>query len=179
MQEPVDVTITLPRDLTRHRFYTPISLQLDRINLASPEIRARTSAVVVGRLNHHAIIYRRMANSRVPTKLGVLSVVPSSVSTKLGLLSLSLLPRHWFSTKYSHGSPFHSHRGFPSPPRDPHTGSSRRSHPFLTVCPHTPAPPSPHHQSLPFCKSQLTSPIHNLMISSIICTGHFRGSETE
>ena len=121
--------------------------------------------MVVGRLNHHAIIYRRMANSRVPTKLGVLSVVPPSVSTKLGLLSLLLLPRHWFSTKYSHGSPFHSHRGFPSPPRDPHTGSSRRSHPFLTVCPHTPAPPSPHHQSLPFCKSQLTSPIHNLMIS--------------
>ena len=74
MQEPGDVTIILPRDPTTHHFYTRISLQLDRINLASPEIRTRTSAVVVRCFNHHDMIYRRMTNSRVPTKLGVLCV---------------------------------------------------------------------------------------------------------
>ena len=34
------------------------------INLASPVIQTRASVVVVGCLNHHAIICRRMANSR-------------------------------------------------------------------------------------------------------------------
>ena len=130
---------------------------------------------------HYAVIYCRMANSRQATKLSILSVapppLPSLPPTKSGLLSLSPLPPHWFSTKCSHGSPFHSPTGSPYL-IDPHTGISRESHPSSTVRPHTSAPPFPHPQSLPFCKSQLASPIHNLMISPIICTGHFLGSKT-
>ena len=49
------------------------------INLASPGIGARASAVGARRLNHYAIIYRRMANSRRATKLGVLSVALSPI----------------------------------------------------------------------------------------------------
>ena len=79
--------------------------------LASPGIWTRASAVAALHFNHYAIIYHSMANSRQPIKLSVLSVPPPP--SKLGLLSLPLLPPHWFSTKCSHGSPFHPHRGSP------------------------------------------------------------------
>ena len=75
--------------------------------MASLGIRTRASAVGAGRLNHHAIIYCHMENSRQARKIGVLSV------TLDPHLSLPLLLPHWFSTKHSHGSPFHFHRGFP------------------------------------------------------------------
>ena len=98
-------------------------------------------------------------------------------ATKLGVLSLPLLPSPR-SIKCSHGSPCYSHRGSP-PPTDPQTGISRESHPSSTVCPQTPAPSFPHPQFLPICKGQLTSPTHNLIISPIVCIGHFRGRKTE
>ena len=103
----------------------PISLRLDRINLVSPEIRSRTSLVGVGLLSHHAIIFHRQAKSRLSSKLGILSVALSSLPlstplcTKLGFLSLSILPPHWFSTKHSHGSPFC--KRFPPPLEQVHT----------------------------------------------------------
>ena len=142
-------------------------------------IRSRSLAVGVGRLNHRTVI---TTNSRLATKLGFLSVAlpPPAPSTKLDLLSLPLLPPHWFSTKCSYGIAHSTPTEVPPPPpTDPHTCISRESHPFLRVCPYTPAPPFPDPQSLPFCKSQLMSTIHNLMISHIIYTGHFRGSESE
>ena len=65
------------------------------------------------RLNYLTIFYGLMINSRQPIKLSVLSVVLPSPPSKLGLLSVPLLLPHWFSTKCSHGSLFHSHRGSP------------------------------------------------------------------
>ena len=53
------------------------------INLASPGIRSRASAVGVGRLNHHAIIYCFMVNSRID----LLALV--QFRTNLGHISLS------------------------------------------------------------------------------------------
>ena len=51
-----------------------------------------------------------------------------------------------------------------------HTQALAKNHnPSLTVCPHTPAPPSPHPQFLRFCKSQLTSPTHNPVIPLSHC----------
>ena len=91
----------------------PILLRKDRINLTSPENQPGTSAVGVGRLNHLATFHGPMTNSRQPTKLSVLSVALPSPTSKLDLLSLALLLPHWFSTKCSHGSLFHSHRGSP------------------------------------------------------------------
>ena len=65
------------------------------------------------RLNYLTIFYGLMINSRQPIKLSVLCVVLPSPPSKLGLLYVPLLPPHWFSTKCSHGSLFHSHRGCP------------------------------------------------------------------
>ena len=45
LQEPFHVTITQPCYPTPHRFYTPISLGLGKINLAFPRIQAGVSAV--------------------------------------------------------------------------------------------------------------------------------------
>ena len=67
-------------------------------------------------------------------KLSVVSVVLPSPPSKLGLLSLPLLPPHWFSTKCSHGSQFHSYRGFPHL-QQIHTQASaeNRTHPQQSV----------------------------------------------
>ena len=89
------------------------------------------------------------------TKSGFLSLPLPSPPTELGFLSLPLLPPpHWFSTECSHGSPFCS-----QVPRfrQIHTRALRKNHnSSSTVCQHTPAPPFPHPQLPPFCKSQLT-----------------------
>ena len=50
------------------------------------------------------------------------------------------------------------------PPTDPHTGSKRDSHPSSTVCYYTPVPLFSYPQPPPFCKNQLTSSSHNIMI---------------
>ena len=83
-----------------------------------------------------------------------LSVSTSPLTpTELGFLSLPLLP-HWFSTECSHGSSFclqvfHF--------QQIHTQALQKNHnPSSTVCQHTPAPPFPHPQLPPFCKSQQT-----------------------
>ena len=123
---------------------------------------------------YHSLSYGKLRTSHKIRR----SVCGSPSPPKLGLLSVLLLPPHWFSIKCFHGGPFHSHRGSP-PPTDPHTDISSESHLFLTVCPHTPALPFPHLQSLLFYKSQMVSPIHNLMMNPIICTAQFRGSKTE
>ena len=88
--------------------------------MASRGIQTRASAVGVGRLNHHAIIYRRMANFRQATKLGILSVAPPPPPPPPRhyphqiRISISASPApYWLSLKCSNGSPFHSHRGCP------------------------------------------------------------------
>ena len=81
------------------------------------------------------------------------------------------------------GSPFCSHRGcltvryLPWLPTHPRLvfqcthlqqistqALVKNHHPSSTVCQHTPAPPFPHRQFSSFCKKQLTSPTHNLVI---------------
>ena len=61
---------------------------------------------------------------------------------------------HWSSTECSHGSPFCSQVPHF---QQIHTQGLRENHnPSSTVCQHIPAPPFPHPQLPPFCKSQLT-----------------------
>ena len=51
-----------------------------------------------------------------------------------------------------------------------HTQASAKNHnPSLTACLHIPAPTSPHPQFLRLCKSQLTSPTHNLVMPLSHC----------
>ena len=158
----------------------------DSINLVSPGIQTRTSAVGVGHLSQHAIIYRRMENSRTDVLLLAQS------STNLGHISLSShhtkqfpVPHHapTFSRIHTLGriaphpslSRLHpievswplgnSPLPVNSPPTDLHTGSRRDSPPILnSPCQHTQVPLFPRLQSPPFCKSQLTSPSNNLVI---------------
>ena len=121
-----------------------------------------------------------MTNSRQSTELGVLSVVlpPPPFPLNQAFYPCLSCARAGFQQNV----PMVAHSTLiqaPPPPTDTHTGISRELHPFSTVCPHTPATRFPQPQCLPFCKNQLTSPIHNLMISPIICTGHFPGSKTK
>ena len=138
-----------------------------------------------GRLNHHAPIHRHKVNSAEWTRLEFYLWLSSptrcplpNLPTKSGLPPLPLLPGHWFATKCSHVSPFHSQRF--SYLQQIHTQAFEQRialilNSLLTYSP----PPFLHPQSLPFCNIQLTSSIQNLIISPLICTGHSHGSKTE
>ena len=58
--------------------------------------------------------------------------------------------------------------------------SRKGSSPFSIFRQHTPVPPFPHPQFFSFCKSQLTSPAHKLVIAiPIVSTVQFRHNKIE
>ena len=89
------------------------------------------------------------------TKLGFLSRPLPSPLTELGFLSLLLLPLNGSQQNVpmvASSAPIE----FPHL-QQIHTQTLGKDHnPSSTVCQHTPAPPFPHSQLPPFCKSQLT-----------------------
>ena len=115
---------------------------------------------------HH---HRPANNSRTISHKIRLSVsasppAPPLSPTKLGFLSLPLLPLISFQQNISmvvHSASIEDHYL-----QQIHGQALGKNHnPSSAVCLHTPAPPLPHPQFLPFSNSQLMSPTHNLMIS--------------
>ena len=123
--------------------------------------RTGTSAVGVGRCNHHAIVHGRVGQIKELTDIFLSPVTAQLV----------------FNT-CSHGCPLHPRRGSSSP-TDPHTGISRESHPSSTVCPHTPAPSTvPTHQIPPIPQESAAIIYTYPVISPTVCTGPFHSSKT-
>ena len=117
--------------------------------------------VGAGHLNHRAPIHHHKVNSKEWTRVEfclLLSSPPPPLPTKSGLPPLPLLPPHWFSTKRSHDSPFHSQR---SPYlQQIHTQALAENHTHLQQSPHILLPPRSN-------------------ILNLVCPGHSRGSKKQ
>ena len=122
----------------------------------------------VGRHNHHTTIYRCVPNNR----LAIFLLAWSSANLRhISLSSRSTrhfpLPHHapTFSRIYPPGGQGrHIWQIVRQPPRHHHPPANNSSTTSHKMRRSVSASPFPHPQSLPFCKSQLRSPTHNLAI---------------